>query len=444
MTRPLPLLACLLVCCLVSGLAAAKPKDGKAAPAEPVDYRSDHFYLHTDLPPSDAQELLERLETMLELISTYWARPCLGIIECYVVADLAHWPTGMIPEEGLAHIKAGAGVTSVTTLSSGGQSLSRSVVYSVADRGTPQHEAVHAYCGQTFGTTGPVWYSEGMAEMGQYWRKDDTSVQIHEGVLDYLRSSTPKSIDEIVHAEEFTGDSWQNYAWRWALCHLLAYNTNYASRFRPLGLAFLKKEPTSFEEAYGDMTREIEFEYHFFLSHLDQGFRNDLCSWDWQRKFRAPKGSAALTSKIKADHGWQPSGAIVAAGADYQCKATGSWQTAKDAQPRSADGVERELRNRDHQTGGETDNDPDEANEGEKGDAIDDADGRLMGVVLSDDDENYRLSEPFELGGDATFTAPADGKLYLRCRDSWGKLADNKGTLTVKIKAKRNASRARE
>jgi len=390
----------------------AQSKREKAKPAAgPAEFRSQNFYVHTDLSKEEADELLERLETMLAIISSYWARPNSGVIECYVVKDLDNWPQGALPEEGLGHIQAGAGVTITSTLSSGGVGVAKSVVYAVADRGTPQHEAVHAYCGQTFGTTGPVWYSEGMAEMGQYWHKDEwskkgavfQSVHIHDVVLEYLRESEPKSLNEIVNGKEFTGDSWQNYAWRWALCHLLANNPNYAAKFRPLGLALLKKELTSFEAVYGDMAKEIMFEYRFFLKHLEQGYRADLCSWDWNRKFRAPKGSATVAAKIKAERGWQPSGVIVTEGVNYQYKAAGTWQTAQDGPALSADGAES------------------------------DGAGRLLGVVMNV--EKFELGEPFELGARGSFQAPADGQLYLRCRDKWGELADNNGTLTIKLKA---------
>ncbi|HEV3344366.1 MAG TPA: hypothetical protein VG125_28580 [Pirellulales bacterium] len=390
-----------------NGFAQSKRDKSKGdQPAGPADYYSEHFVVHTDLNAAEAKDLLDRLETMLSLISTYWARPCVGKIECYVVKELAKWPSGKIPDEGLGQIRAGAGVTITSSLSSGVLSLSRSVVYAVADRGTPQHEAVHAYCGQTFGTTGPVWYSEGMAEMGQYWRKDDKSVHVHDVVIEYLRSSPPKSMNEIVNGNEFTGDSWQNYAWRWALCHLLANNTNYAAKFRPLGLALLKKEPTSFEAVYGNMAEEIVFEYRFFLGHLEQGFRADLCSWDWKRKFRLPKGSAVVTAKIRADRGWQPSGVLVAKDSAYTCEAGGTWQTTKEGEPVPADG------------------------------RADDGAGKLVGALMTEDEgKNYQLGEPFDLGADAVFTASANGKLYLRCQDKWSELADNKGILTVKLKA---------
>ena len=68
-------------------------------------------------------------------------------------------------------------------------------MYAVADRGTPQHEAVHAYCGQNFGRTGPVWYSEGMAEMGQYWRVGESRVHCHPQAVKFLRRSKPKTLN---------------------------------------------------------------------------------------------------------------------------------------------------------------------------------------------------------------------------------------------------------
>ena len=164
--------------------------------------------------------------------------------------DLDNWPQGILPDEGVQHILAGAGITISEIATINGKPIAaKAMVYAVADRGTPQHEAVHAYCFQTFGTTGPLWYSEGMAEMGNYWRVNDSSVEIEQGVLEYLQKSEPKSLNEIVNEVSVTGDSWQNYSWRWALCHLLANNPNYAPRFRPLGLAMLTGKSASFEQA---------------------------------------------------------------------------------------------------------------------------------------------------------------------------------------------------
>lgn len=385
-----------------SGTLPARNKKTDAAP-KVGQFSSKNFVVHTDLAADEAQALLKRLETMVGLISKYWGRPLSGVIEMYVVDDLRNWPEGMLPPEGRAGIERGGGLTTTQVLTRGNAFHAKAVVYAVADRGTPQHEAVHAYCGQTFGRTGPVWYSEGMAEMGQYWRTDDRGVNAHDVVIRYLRSSPIKPLDEIVNGEEWSGDSWQNYAWRWALCHLLANNPNYSSRFRPLGLGLLTNQEVSFENTYGDMAKEIVFEYREFVSQLERGYRVDLCAWDWKARFKPVKTQNITTCRVDAAKGWQPSRLTVAKGETYEFSAAGSWTTSPQGEATNADG-----------SGG--------------------GPGRLMGVVLRDEPREYSLGEPFELGAFGTFTAPADGNIYLRCRDEWHALSDNKGSMTVKLK----------
>jgi hypothetical protein len=382
-----------------------KPKAPKRtageAPAGPADYSSKNFLVHTDIPPDEAKDLLVRLETMLVIISKYWGRPNSQTIEVYVIKDVNKWPQGSIDPRAIDSITGGGGITLGRVRTLGGTPVAaKAPAFAVADRGTPQHEAVHAYCIQAFGTTGPVWYAEGMAEMGQYWKDGEKAVSCHEIVSDYLRKSrVKKSLNEIVNAEETTGDSWQTYAWRWALCHLLATNENYAARFRPLGLELLTKQTSSFEDVYGSMAKEISFEYLFFLEHVAPGFRCDLCSWDWKAKSRLPKGSFT-TATIEAARGWQPTRALVKDGEEYQFSAAGNWKTAKDGTETDADG------------GGE-------------------GTGRLVGVLFND----YKLGEEFDLGAYGAFTAKGDGQLFVRCRDSWTELGDNAGKLTVKIAA---------
>ena len=367
---------------------------------EPPLYRTRNFAVRTDIPAEEAEELLRRLEKMLVLISKYWGRPNSQSIDMYVVRDVSKWPAGLLDDEGLQHIQAGGGVTLGQTQQNSltGQILaSRAVVYAVADRGTPQHEAVHAYCMLNFGRTGPVWYAEGMAEMGQYWKDGDFAVHCHPEVLKYLKAEEPKPLTEITSLAQVTGDSWQNYAWRWALCHLLANNTNYAPRFHPLGMALLNNQRSSFEDVYGPMAKEISFEYLQFLKNFDQGYRADLCSWDWKAKFNGVL-TRPLNAKIKAAGGWQPSRLFVKKDMSYTYSTKGEWSLAKDGEKVTAAGAT-------------------------------DGKGRLEAVIFHD----YELSEPIELGEDGRFTAPVEGKLYLRCRDAWGELADNSGEITVKF-----------
>jgi hypothetical protein len=173
-----------------------------------------------------------------------------------------------------------------------------------------------------------------------------------------------------------------------------------------LGLALLTKQPdASFEQTYGDMSQEISFEYRQFLQHVGNGLRADLCSWDWKTKFKVVKSGSVTQAKIDAGKGWQPSRLILTEGEEYEFSAAGNWTMSKEAPPLDADG----------DTGGT---------------------GRLVGALLTEDIRDYALGDEFELGRFGSFTAPGSGKLYLRCRDRWTDLADNRGSVTVKLKLK--------
>ncbi len=388
----------------------------KADQTGPRDFNSPHFLLHTDIDADEARELLKRLETMIGLVSRYWGRPSRGIIECYVVRDLQQWPPGSLHGDGLAYIRKRGGVCRSQRQSRGKHRQKKATVYAFAGNGIPQHESVHAYCWQTFGRYGPVWYREGMAELGQYWKEGEKAVNIEPHTLRYLQESPPLAIGEMISQERHTGN-WKDYAWRWALCHLLEKNPNYSSQFRPLGLGLLLGKPVSFEQVFGPVARNIEFEYLFFLKHMDNGYRVDLCAWDWEAKFRPLRNSSrAIKTTVRAERGWQPSGMTVLSGIEYEYVSTGRWKTENVSGVKSLDSKSLDA------DGGE------------------DGTGRLMGVVMQD----FKLGKPFKLGTHGSFTLPSGGDLYLRCKDRWNELADNSGQIKFKVKVKGKGSPLRK
>jgi hypothetical protein len=129
-----------------------------------------------------------------------------------------------------------------------------------------------------FGSTGPTWLAEGLAELGNYWRENDGSVELPKPVVGYLQQAMPKRhLLEIATPGRAAAGSWQDYAWRWALCHLLANNPNYSDRFVPLAIGLMEARPdTSFELVYGPVARQLAFEYDQFLATLGNGARTEL------------------------------------------------------------------------------------------------------------------------------------------------------------------------
>ena len=255
-------------------------------PSKPRELRSAHFVLQTDLSDRSGNILLAKLETMFDLVSGYYRQQPRQPIECYIVRDLANWPTGL-DETAAEQIREGSGLTVIQRLGT----QTKAVVYACDDHAIAQHEAVHAFCAQTFGGIGPVWYAEGMAELGQYWRPATVDVSIDPVVVSYLKNSPAQKLTDIVAADQITGDSWQAYAWRWATCHLLANNPNYAARFKTLGVNLMTGQTDSLEVAFENQLEQMSFEYDLFLKNLGNGYRVDLCRWDWKTSSQGTDGN---------------------------------------------------------------------------------------------------------------------------------------------------------
>ena len=397
-----------IVCGPFSGWASAAEghatrAPAAAAPAVIQDFTSQHFVMRTDLPAKEAQDLLKKLENMFKLISGYWGRPPVGVLECYVAQDIDTWPEavlGRMDPEGVEHIREGGGVCISHRSATATRFVAKATVYATAKDRVTQHEAVHGYCMHAFGRTGPQWYAEGMAELGQCWIRDEKGVNADRTVIRYLKAEPPATVGELIAKEEKIGGTWQDYAKWWSLCHLLENNPNYNRDFRKLGAAFLMGAPNQgFDFTFGGMSKELTFEYFFFLAHMDSGYRVDLTAWDWKKKAKplAPRATASCT--VEAARGWQPTGVAIAADVPYEISATGTWKTSKDGKAVDAAGA------------------PDGA-------------GRLVGTLMRD----YKISQEFPLGAQGMLKFKVDGTLYVRCRDKWTELDDNSGKVALKIK----------
>ncbi len=398
---------------------------------EPHVERSAHFIVHTDLPPEATRELLARLEDVLDQASNYWRRLPREPIECYVVDHLQNWRESPLPHPmgGLIVDRIG-GMTLLEEKGAGIQTRNTAVVLASARSGVAEHEAVHAYCGQTFGVTGPAWYREGMAQVFTYGQGQDAGIHCPPEIVEQLRASSPKTLQEVVRGIAFEQrlanslldkledqqnlvgldlrSSWNDsdqrelnqlkeaYSWSWLVCHLLYHNPNYQTRFKSLGQSYLARQTDTFNELFAPVFDQLTFEYNFMVRHFQIGYRVDLCRWDWDKRFRCAQHGRTVSVRIAAARGYQASGLLVREGYSYRFTTRGTWRTS----PRRAATV----------AGGD-----------------DQGRGRLEGTVQ----KGYQLSEPFWLGEQGEFRAPCDGRLYLRCCDHWSELGDNKGSVVV-------------
>jgi len=370
----------------------------KVPPAEPRLVRSPHFAFVTDLSDREWAVVSFKLERMVSALEKFLGRRLTGVVEGFVAADLATFPPGLIDDDyGIAKISRGEGVCVNSRL--GPQRRAR--LYSCGDHGVIQHECVHGICHLAFGSTGPTWLAEGLAELGNYWKEGDQTVDLPAPVIAYLQNAKPaRKLLEIAVPGRVEAGTWQDYAWRWALCHVLANNPNYSNRFVPLAVGLMEeREGVSFESVYGPVAREISFEYDQFLATLGNGYRSDLTAWPWKARFQRLAAGREATVAIKAKAGWQPSTLLVEPGDRLELAAAGTWTIAAAGQPLGPAGEP-------------------------------DGRGRLVATVFAD----YALTPEIPLGERATLEPPAAGQLFLRCADAWTELADNEGEISVTIR----------
>jgi hypothetical protein len=424
-------LASALVIAVIQGDATLAGDTGRGPhPSDRVvRHSSGQLALHTDLPAHEARAMLRRLEGTLRIAARYWHRPCDRRIVCFVVDDLTVWAEDDLPNPQarfvLQHVGGGMEI-----LAADAQSPPQAHVYATSHRGIAEHELVHAYCLLAFGTCGPDWYKEGMAEMAYHRRAGDRAVRCSREVARLLRDGRETPIREVVEAGLLTRSiadritevaaplaerekgnlRWkptdaalvqsarQSYHRSWALCHFLATSPNYKDRFQKLGLGYLAQPGMSFDQMFGPVEERLAFELGLFLRDVEDGYRVDLCHWDWDAPFAPLAAGESAAVRIMAARGYQPAGIVVTENQSYEYQAEGSWTTCRRHRETTADGSYFGR-------------------------------GSLEAVIFHD----YELGKPFELGCRGSFVAPQTGKLYLRCRDDWQQLADNVGSVDVRL-----------
>jgi hypothetical protein len=423
--------------CFLGGSARAQQAAATPASFEPADYNTARFVLHTDLPESEAKVLLKRLDVTLKSATRLFGLPSRQPIESFVVERLDQWPAESFTHPAARLLIGGVGGGSVSSGYDTNTSAPRkATVFAAATEGIPEHEIVHAYCVQTFGQTGPTWFAEGIAEMLAHGGEDHAPVRCSTKVIDYLRGESPRRLDEIVGSDEFTAplaaslitmvakheskgrltdvvsmDQWNDeqaeivdaarlsYHWCWSACHFLHQHPGYNTRFKLLARSYVAGNDVSFDEAFAPVRDQLDFEYRFFMERLATGYRVDLCAWDWRDPCLPKSGARRQAVKIGACRGYQATGVKLHKGDRVAFEASGDWQLSAESAALDADG-----------------------------DGF--GQGQLEGVLFNAGE----LSEPFDLGQNGEFAAPMEGKLYLRCRDGWGDLADNRGAIRVNLR----------
>lgn len=293
------------------------------------------------------------------------------------------------------------------------------------------HEATHVFTRHIGGAADalPLWFLEGIAEaVATHRQTDDGEFQFNTfpdrrehfaglNHLDILRQSARRnklrSIEQVLRLTSDDFASPEAYAWSWGLTVFLQSHPRTREPFRKL----LRRLRDDSPEQLIDRLRTpdplaLEIQWTQFVAHATFGF-------DFERTaISVADGSRSelpQTVTVRSDGGWQSAGVAVREGRTYVVETSGRFTLADSPRPwiSESNGISFEY----------VDGRPV---------------GQLLGTVLADDGDAVRRARSMlveiPLGTAAEWTAPATGTLYLRINDDWGRLADNRGELSVTVR----------
>lgn len=290
------------------------------------------------------------------------------------------------------------------------------------------HEATHAFMFAAFGTCGPPWYMEGMAELLGTHSLIDGRLTLGafpaapddvpgwgriRMVREAVAAGRSLAVDDIL---AYTDDAYlvnEPYAWCWALAAFLDGHPRYRDRFRQLpGELKVGDFNRRVRQLFAADWPELNDEWRVFVHDLDFGYDLARSAID----FAAGEPLAGKqTVTVRTDRGWQASGVRLAAGKTYRLTASGRYQVARQPRPWWCE------------PGGVT---------------IRYVDGRPLGMLLAaivPEEISPEAAEgflsPVAVGLGATLTPAESGTLYLRINDRSSGLADNAGALETTIEA---------
>ena len=294
------------------------------------------------------------------------------------------------------------------------------------------HEGTHCFMTIVPNPMRPfVFYMEGMAELfGTH--TTDAAGRIQFGVMPHHRDDCPglgriRMIEEDVQKIGPTGlntivrfqpeafDTNSSYAWSWALCEFLNQHPRYRDRFRKVGERISASTPfEDFDKLFAPDARDLHEEWALFAVNICHGYDIERSAIEFKPGREFTRSTSSIRATIAADRGWQSSGVQVEAGRSYQTAAQGRFSLAQEPKPWESEPQGISFRY---------------------------CEGRPLGILLGavrsaaplEKSPWTTMTETIPLGRAARFTAPRSGTLYLRVNEYWNELADNRGTLDVRI-----------
>lgn len=289
------------------------------------------------------------------------------------------------------------------------------------------HEGTHAFCAFNFGTLGPPWLAEGLAEYLAVHRWQDGRLELAARGLsrddlpywgrvklirDAYRTGAPKTLREVLQFSPNAFPQTESYAWSWAAVSMMDQHPEIAPLFRAAIERLAEVPPSQWQRDFlaslPVRADRLEVQWQVDTTSLQYGHDFARTAVDWKEPKSLQGDTASII--IPADGRWHSSGWILSPG-EWRLQAVGRYQIAQDqggpwiAEP---EGITLEY---------------------SEGFPL----GQLQYTLVGEPGLLVGLSEltaPQKLGNGVSFRTGGQ-ELFLRVNDSPRELGDNSGSVEV-------------
>ncbi|GIX00858.1 MAG: hypothetical protein KatS3mg111_4190 [Pirellulaceae bacterium] len=403
----------------------------QSSPADPSEFlqvEGAHIRLITDLPhEAEAHELVQCFDLAVEHWRNRFQVP---------PSQVGQWKcTACIMLERQRFEQAGLISTSIPEFPYGFQygdqlwvSEQPSAYYR---RHLLLHEGTHWFMWRKYGTVGPPWLMEGMAEWLATHRWDPRGPTLDLGIIPHTKNEVPywgrvkliqdqlvdgqaPSLETVLRYDTSAHRRVEAYAWSWAAVLFFAHHPQTRGAFERLLRDELPPGTASTRQLFRQLQPrwpELRAAWSAWVTELDYGA--DLSRMAISLAPCPPLTTAQRTT-IDAAGGWQSAGCCVAAETMVEIVAEGQFTLADAPRPwwATPDGVTLEYY---------------------RGQPL----GKLLLVVLGPIDQEPAVTERLRIipvGGRATVKLERGGELFFRLNEATGDLSDNRGTITIDIR----------
>lgn len=388
-----------------------------------------HVTIYTDLPPAPGiEDLPQAFDAAVPLWCDYFHVDPAHVQDWKTIASVmkdreSFIAAGLYPQDRLPDFPHGYALGSQLFLYDQPSDYFR--------RHLLLHEGTHAFMLRWLNGAGPPWYMEGLAELlgTHHWADGQLKLGIMPAskeevpywgrvkiIKDAYRSGSPLSLLEIMRFDPQAQLRVEAYGWCWAAAAFLDAHPLTQAAFRQLKsrvtdrtLEFSKH----FYESVKPHWPAIVEDWQVFVANCDYGY--DVARAAAVRKVPSPPAANGTMVTLRADRGWQSTGCRLEAGQTYEVSASGRYDV-RPSWPCEPGGITIHY-------------------------AANAPLGMLLGSLTELEEPGNGivytpLASPQPIGRHAELTPEVTGTLYLRINESASGLADNTGTLEVKIHKK--------